>query len=393
MTRAIAVALCVLTAVALISCKSEQPVKDYSAPLPEGMLALEKITDPAQLPDFRPGFGEKESLLRAMDNSMTYLNKPSARFYFPYLDVTLNRAVKSIETFRDILQTSTSADEFHQRILERFEVYRSLGCDFKGTVLFTGYCTPVYRGSLTPTEEFRCPLYKLPDDLVKSPDGTPLGRRQESGEIVSYYTRSEIEGGDLLKGKELAYVASKLEAYIIHVQGSARIVLEDGKELRVGYAGKTDRPYTSVSLKLVADGKIKRDQLSLRKMKEYFAAHPEDVDRYLNVNESYVFFTENDGGPFGSIGVPVTDYRTIATDKQVFPRACLAYVVTDVPRFGADRGIEMKPYREFMLDQDTGGAIRSAGRTDIYQGTGPEAELLAGYTCSEGKLYYIFVKE
>jgi membrane-bound lytic murein transglycosylase A len=46
-----------------------------------------------------------------------------------------------------------------------------------------------------------------------------------------------------------------------------------------------------------------------------------------------------------------------------------------------------------MLDQDTGGAIRTAGRADVYLGSGDEAEQVAGATRSEGQLYYFFVKE
>jgi membrane-bound lytic murein transglycosylase A len=45
----------------------------------------------------------------------------------------------------------------------------------------------------------------------------------------------------------------------------------------------------------------------------------------------------------------------------------------------------------FLFDQDTGGAIRTAGRADIYLGIGPEAEELAGRTRVEGQLYYLFL--
>ena len=50
------------------------------------------------------------------------------------------------------------------------------------------------------------------------------------------------------------------------------------------------------------------------------------------------------------------------------------------------------PFTQMMLDQDTGGAIRTAGRADIYLGVGHVAERMAGTTRSEGQMYYLFLK-
>ena len=104
-----------------------------------------------------------------------------------------------------------------------------------------------------------------------------------------------------------------------------------------------------------------------------------------------MFFKEAPGGPFGSIGVPVTPFRSIATDKQVFPRACLAYVTTKLPT-NYDGKVAQGAFNSFACDQDTGGAIRAAGRCDVFMGVGPSAEAIAGRTGSEGALYYVFVK-
>jgi membrane-bound lytic murein transglycosylase A len=112
----------------------------------------------------------------------------------------------------------------------------------------------------------------------------------------------------------------------------------------------------------------------------------------MHKNASYVFFTEREGGPFGSLNVPVIPYRSIATDKAVFPRGLLAYAVTKVPQMATRDNVTLEPFYSFVLDQDTGGAIRSAGRCDIYMGIGPDALLLAGRTRAEGKLYYLAVK-
>jgi membrane-bound lytic murein transglycosylase A len=370
----------------LAACRS---APDYSRELPPGTMALRKITDPLFYPDFGPGFDRREGLAAAVDQSLAYLAKPSSKQYFPYLDISHDRVVRSLQAFKEILAKAASGPELNRTIAERFDVYESVGWDGSGIVLFTAYCEPIYSGSLTQTADYRCPLYRLPPDLVKDKEGKCLGRKLPSGELGPYPTRREIDEGNLLKGQELVWLRDPLEPYIIHVQGSGRIRLTDGREMRVGYAGKTDRPYVSLGKELIKDGKIRKEELSLQRIKDYFRAHPEQVREYCNRNESYVFFTERQGGPYGSLNVPLSPLHSIATDKAVFPRAGLSYAVTTLPQ----ETLDSRPFSSFLLDQDTGGAIRSAGRADIYYGSGPEAELRAGYTQNEGRLYYIFVKE
>ena len=45
-----------------------------------------------------------------------------------------------------------------------------------------------------------------------------------------------------------------------------------------------------------------------------------------------------------------------------------------------------------MLDQNTGGAIRAAGRCDRYMGIGEGAEQTAAQQLNTGRLYYLAVK-
>jgi membrane-bound lytic murein transglycosylase A len=166
------------------------------------------------------------------------------------------------------------------------------------------------------------------------------------------------------------------------VNGSAFVELADGTLLRFGYAGKNGRPYTSLGKELEADGKIPRGQVSLKTIRAWAAASPpEEVSEYLNRNQSYVFFTPIEGNPHGSLDVPVTAERSLATDKSLFPRGALTF---------AAGPMEAPAVNRFLFDQDTGGAIRTAGRADIYLGIGPEAEEAAGGTRVEGQLYYLF---
>ncbi|MCP4250923.1 MAG: murein transglycosylase, partial [bacterium] len=119
---------------------------------------------------------------------------------------------------------------------------------------------------------------------------------------------------------------------------------------------------------------------------------PNEIRYYTNRNPRYVFFDQRAGGPFGSLNEPVTPYRTIATDKQVYPRAAVAFLQTRLPGYEGGRIVE-HGYHAFALDQDTGGAIRAPGRCDVFMGTGDLVAALAGRTMAEGKLYYIFIKK
>ena len=390
-------ALCVsMTSCGWLGCRKK--AKDYSKPLPPGENALVKVTDPKDYPDFGTGFKSRDGLVEAIDHSLEYYKHPSAKEFFPYKvpndqGITFDRAVATLETFKKVLGEAKDASDLHRIICERFDVYMSRGCDELGTVLFTGYCTPIFKGSLQMSPDYRYPLYKRPPDLEIKPDGTPVGRKTDSG-IVPYYTRREIESQQLLAGKglELVWLKDPLEVYIAHVQGSAKIDLPDGTQISVGYHGKTDRPYTSMGLSLVADKKIAMDDLSLQAIMKYFESHSYELKSYMYRNDSYVFFTKRDGGPYGCLNVPVTPYRSIATDKAVFPRGMVAYAVTKVPRIQTKDKVTLEPFYSYVVDQDAGGAIRSAGRCDVYMGIGPDALLLAGRTRAEGKLYYLAVK-
>lgn len=365
--------------------------KDYGRELPPGMLALRKIP-PEMYPDFSRGFDNRDNLEQAIRNSLGYLAKPSSRRYYPYGDISHARAVASLNAFLQVLRTARSGEELDGIIRRDFDVYMSVGFDDEGTVLYTGYYTPIFDGRLRREGPFRYPLYKLPPDLAKDPEGTTLGRRRPDGSLVKYFSRREINTLGVLDGLEIAWLRDPFEVYIATVQGSVRIRLADGSMMELGYAGNNGYPYTSVGKLLIADGEIRKGDLSLATLRNYFSGRPDKVAYYCDQNERYVFFQPERGGPFGSINVPVIPYRSIATDKEVFPRACLAFLDTTLPQRVGDR-IEQREYAGFALDQDTGGAIRAAGRSDVYFGIGPSAEALAGRVLAEGTLYYLFIKD
>lgn len=271
-----------------------------------------------------------------------------------------------------------------------FDVYESVGWDGEGTVLFTGYYAPIIQASRVQTSKFRYPLYKRPPDLVSDRStGKVLGQRV-GDQITPYPTRRVIETTGMLGGHELVWLSGKFEAYIVQLQGSARIRLTDGTEMVVGYAASNGRDYTSVAMQLVADGKLDKNRLTQSSVRDYFVQHPDQVNRYLHRNDRYVFFAQYDptNWPAGSLGFAVTPMRSLATDKSVFPRGGVTLVATQMP----GKGGATRPFRHFMLDQDTGGAIRAAGRADLYMGVGPLAKRYAGRQYAEGRLYYLILK-
>ncbi|MHC4787072.1 MAG: MltA domain-containing protein [Planctomycetota bacterium] len=371
------------------------PTPDYARELPEGRSALRLVTDPARMPDLLMAYVNSDSLLLdAIDQSLVWFAAPSSRQYFPFEGITHRQAQASLVAMRELLSDRPPTEVFLSEVRSRFDVYESFGYDGRGTVLFTGYFAPVFSASRTPTGEFTHPLYTRPADLVTDPvTGEPQGRRLEDGSIVSYPTRREIETSGMLAGSELVWLEDPLSAYIVHVNGSAKLRLEGPGEsgvIYVGYAGKTDRPYKGLGRSLVEVGLLREDQLSLSAIKRVFREDPHRVTELIYDNEAYVFFQEYDGDtwPAGSLGVQVTPERTLATDKKIYPRGGIVLVDTTAVTVAETR----REFFEFMLDQDTGGAIKAPGRADIFMGIGSGAEILAGGQYAEGRLYYLFLK-
>ena len=355
--------------------------KDYTRPLPPGALALRKITDPSQIPDYTQACSDLDGLLAAINNSLNYLAKPSSQKFYPYGDITHEHAVRSLQELKILVASGLSPSELNKVLRERFDTYISVGCDDQGTVLFTGYYTPIFDGSLTRTERFRYPLHKSPDNLIKDTDGMILGQKGQDGRIRLYPGRQDIQKSNMLAGHELVWLADPFEVYIVHVQGSAKIRMPDGQIESIHYDAHNGWDYKSIVPKMITDGKISKKDINLKAMIDYFKVHPDEVDLYVNNNPRFVFFRREEGAPRGSINEPVTPFRTIATDKSIYPRAMFAFTAVDLER----------PVG-FALDQDTGGAIRAAGRCDVYMGVGDRAGELAGGVYREGRLYYLFIK-
>jgi membrane-bound lytic murein transglycosylase A len=364
---------------------------DYGRQLALGQLALVKITDPNEIPDFSAAWADLSGLHEAIARSLDYLAKPSSARCFPYGDIPRDKAVASLRAFDALIAQRVPASQINQVIRQQFDVYTSVGWDGRGTVLFTGYYTPILEASPVQTERFRYPLYRAPAGILKDEEGNVQGVKMADGSVQKMADRAGLESSGQLKGLELVWLADKFEVYIAQVQGSAKLRMPDGSLKTVGYTANNGYEYKSVGEAMVKDGKVAEKDLSLQWMIRYFRAHGDELDRYVKANPRFVFFAESDGPPRGCLNEPVTTWRTIATDKSIFPRACLAMVRTRRPQMqGAS--VQMTAFNNFACDQDAGGGIRAPGRCDIYMGEGDSAADLAGRTKEEGRLYYLFLK-
>jgi membrane-bound lytic murein transglycosylase A len=333
---------------------------------------------------------DRQALLQSIDHSLRYLNTASAAgAYRKYqrTGITRDRVRRSLVRFRQLVLSSNSPEELQAAVKREFVFYQSVGKDNKGTVFFTAYYEPTYSASRTPTAEYRYPLYRLPPNFSKWPKPQP--------------TRAELEGADglqawrgRLRGLELVWLRDRLSAFLVQIQGSARLQMTDGTEMTVGYAGKTNYPYTSIGREMAKDGKLPLDGLTLPVMSEYFKQNPNELNNYLPRQRAFVFFRQTHGAPAtGSINVPVTPERSIATDKSLMPPGALALVHTRLAYPSPEGQIEQRLVSRYVLDQDTGSAIKGPGRVDYYMGTGKLAGDRAGVTGGSGQLYYLLLKE
>ena len=308
----------------------------------------------------------------------------------------------TLEQFLSVLATTPPGKDRKKALRTAFRMYRAGGEQKK--VLFTAYYEPVLRGSRLPGIDYQVPLYGVPKDLVVVDLGLFRGDlkgmrvlgRYEQDKLVPYYTRREIDRLGLLQGRglEIAWIEDPVAAFFLHIQGSGRIILPNGSTLLVHYAASNGRPYRSIGTMLIETGKVPKEEGSLSGILEYLRNNPEGRDAALDYNESYVFFDEVQKGPLGNLNVVLTAGRSVATDQQLYPPGALAYVETEIPVLGKDGLVaEWKHVGRFVLNQDTGGAIRAAGRCDIYIGQGDKAGKIAGSTYQEGKLYYLFLKK
>lgn len=288
------------------------------------------------------------------------------------------------------LSSASNAREFFERNFTPFAVVAA------GKGLFTGYYEPELRASRVKHGAYQIPVFGLPSDLVsvdlgKFRDewkGEQIAGRIEGHKLMPYATRAEIDAHGLSNAPVLFYADDPIAVFFLHIQGSGRVVFDDGSRARVGYGGKNGRPYTAIGRTLIERGALTKNSVSMPAIRAWLKAHPEDARTVMQTNQSYTFFVllpagEAAQGSKGTEGVPLTGGASLAVDNRIHPLGVPLFLVTTLP------GKTPKPFHQLLIAQDTGGAIRGAVRGDIYWGTGADAERLAGTMKSDGALFVL----
>ena len=341
------------------------------------------------------------SLLEAaIERSINYYNKAGRDKIYQISGKQVNAAKfkETLIAFNEVIRQPLTAGELKQRIAADFDVYLVGSIEKHGKALFTGYYEPLLEGSLSPSQKYRYPIYRPPQDLVTRPSATgeaSIGRIKDE-EFVPYFSRAEIDVEGVLRGQglELIWVDDPMELFSLHIQGSGKIRLEDGTLLTVTYAQNNGRPFRSVTRYMLDAGLISGSEASYRNFKKLMR-QKSDTELFENIsyNERYIFFRFTDGEPVGSLGEPVTADRTIATDPVHFPEGALAFIRLRKPFFDEQGNIVRRvPFSRFVLSQDKGAAIKGPGRVDLFCGFGEKAMATAGSLKENGELYLLIKK-
>ena len=324
----------------------------------------------------------RTALRKGIDDNIAFLSSAAAPVAYQRassvpLDHKLVRA--SLERFRYLLVTAKGSDDLRATLQREFQLYRSVGMDGTGKVRFTGYFQPVYKASRHRTDEYSYPVYQMPEDF----------REWQ----LPHPSRVELEGPDgrsgRLVGRELAWLKTRYEVFMIHVQGSAILEFPDGSNSAIGYAAGTEHPFRGVSKEFLKQHKVAWSNLAT-----FFTQKPNLLNEVLSKNNRFIFFRElASSDPQGSLGVPVRPKQSIATDKLKLPPGALGVIRTLMPKETQEGNLTLQQRATLVLDQDTGSAIKGPGRVDVFMGTGANAQREADMVFSHGELYYLLLKD
>ncbi len=262
--------------------------------------------------------------------------------------------------------------------------------------LFTGYFEARLRGSMTPGGRYGVPIYGPPEDLVSVDlgdfsdelKGRRIAGRVRDKTLKPYDSRAEITAGSLAgRGLELLWVDDPVDAFFLHIQGSGRVLMNDGRTIRLGFAGRNGHPYRSIGRELATRGEIAKDLVSMPTIRAWIKSHPAEGRALMAANPSYIFFriVGGDGGdgPIGAQGVALTPGRSLAVDRKFIPLGTPLWLDTSNPLAPAS------PLRRLVIAQDSGAAIRGPVRGDLFWGWGEAAAAKAGAMKSRGRYYLL----
>lgn len=297
---------------------------------------------------------------------------------------------KRYQNLKEVCENSQNATSGKEFFTENFTPYQLISESKDETGLITGYYEPLLFGSLTKTDKYKYPIYKTPSNLLTidlSSVYPELKKYRLRGKVVGnkvipYSSREELEENEKKFLKPICYVDNKIDLFFLQIQGSGKVKLENGTLLNIGYAQQNGRAYYAVGRKLIKEGYIKKENISLQTIKTWLEQNPQKIDEILNLNDSYVFFRNSTKSATGSLGVELVANRNLAVDRSYIPLGFPVFINTTDP-------ITNEKIDQLMVAADTGGAIKGEIRADFFFGNSKDAEQKAGKMKQKGKLYIL----
>jgi membrane-bound lytic murein transglycosylase A len=264
----------------------------------------------------------------------------------------------------------------------------------------TGYYEPIAEGTRERTGSYEHPLYRKPASLIgggqmqiaSAASGKKKARKRR---LVPFYERASIDDG-ILAGRnlEICWLRDPIDSFFAHIQGSVRVLLDDGKLLRLNYQAANGHPYYAVGRWLVDRKIIPKDEMSMDRIRQWMERNPKEGEELRRMNKSYVFFREtdlaDDQEPIGAQGISLTPGRSIAVDRKLHTYGTPFFISAMLP---IETEKPETPFRRLMIAQDTGGAIVGPARADIYFGAGDEAGSVSGRLRHNGRFVMLMPKE
>ncbi len=277
---------------------------------------------------------------------------------------------------------TNDSTNFFQNNFTPYQLFDDKGSK-KGII--TGYYEPQLFGSKTKTEKYKYPIHKLPNDLVyfdsslftnTTPPQKFVGKIKEQ-HFIPYDTREEINIRDDLEA--ICYVDSPIDLFFLHIQGSGRITLDTNETIFVGYKENNGRDYFAIGKKLIEDGEIQKEDISMQSIEAWLKNNPNKMEQIFNFNERYIFFEETNQSASGSLGIELVAGRNIAIDTSIIPLGYPVLLKTTNP-------ITKEKIKKIVIAADTGAAIKGKIRADYFCGYGEDAKELSGKMKQEGEL-------
>lgn len=248
-----------------------------------------------------------------------------------------------------------------------FQPYKIYNDDGTDTGTYTGYYSPIIRGSRAKTAEYNEPLM-----------GVPTDGRNYKGVEKKKIVEQRI-------GKVL-YWANIVDVQNIQIQGSGMLQLDDGKMVKLNFAAVNDMPFKSIGEELRSRGIRPEGGYSADAVWSHLKKNPSLARDVIYKNPRYVYFYESvPPDVIGKIGTPLSKIRSIAMDDSIYTLGMPVYISTNLS--------DGRKFQRLMVAQDTGSAIRGWIRADIFFGKGDEAYKYAHGQHAKGQMFILMPRE